>query len=81
MLLDRVFAAITFGGMAVGRASAHLPDYIKAKQAAANIKDLLAKKSSIDPTSTEGDKPVSSSTSSGLLTDCVITLSGLKHLN
>lgn len=55
----RVFAAVTFGGMAIGRASAHLPDYIKAKQAAAQIKALLGKESTIDPTSAEGAIPVS----------------------
>ena len=55
----RVFAAITFGSMAVGRSSTQLPDYTKAKLAASNIKKLLARESAIDPMSTDGETPVS----------------------
>ena len=57
--IRRVFAAITFGSMAVGRSSTQLPDYTKAKLAASNIKKLLARESAIDPMSTDGETPVS----------------------
>lgn len=57
--IARVFAAMTFGAINVGRATSQLPDYIKAKIAAAHIKALLQMESSIDPNSPYGHKPVS----------------------
>lgn len=56
-----MFAAITFGGMAMGRASSLSPDYSKAKLAAAKIFALLDTVPSIDAYSSEGAKPVSAS--------------------
>jgi len=53
----RVFAATTFGSMAVGRSTSALPDFTKAKIAAYNIKKLLDRKSEIDPSATTGDEP------------------------
>jgi len=56
--LCSVFACVTFGGMSVGRASASIPDQTKAKLAAFKIKELLNRKSEIDPCSNNGLKPV-----------------------
>ncbi len=54
----RVFAAITFGGQALGRASALTPDVGKAKMAAAKMFQLFDRKPVPDSSDPEGEKPV-----------------------
>lgn len=54
-----MFAAVVFGAMAVGQASAFAPDYGKAKAAAARVFALVDQQPTIDSYSTEGTKPVS----------------------
>lgn len=56
--IARVFAVMTFSAINVGRATSQLPDYVKAKLAASNIKKLLLLKSEINPTLPDGSKPV-----------------------
>ncbi|ELU18040.1 hypothetical protein CAPTEDRAFT_197681 [Capitella teleta] len=53
----RVFAAITFGGLAAGRASSLSPDFTKAKLAAAKIFALLDRTPLIDSSSEDGIAP------------------------
>jgi ABC-type multidrug transport system fused ATPase/permease subunit len=55
-VLYRVFAAIVFGTMAVGQATAFAPDYNKAKLAAARVFQQLDVVPSIDSASTDGKK-------------------------
>lgn len=56
----RVFAALIFGGLAVGAASSFAPDYAKAKLAAQKVFHLLdSKPTFIDIFSEEGSKMVS----------------------
>ncbi|XP_013418888.1 multidrug resistance protein 1 [Lingula anatina] len=50
----RIFGAITFGGMAVGRASGFAPDYSKAKTAAAKLFALFDREPSIDSSCQDG---------------------------
>ncbi|XP_074659659.1 ATP-dependent translocase ABCB1-like [Tubulanus polymorphus] len=52
----KIFSAITFGGMAFGRASSAAPDYGKAKVAAANLFRLFDRVPTIDSGSTQGAK-------------------------
>ena len=52
-------SAIIFGGFGLGRAIASVPDFGKAKVAAANMFCLLDRVPAIDSYSTEGLKPVS----------------------
>ena len=52
-------SAIIFGGFGLGRAIASVPDFGKAKIAAANMFCLLDRVPAIDSYSTEGLKPVS----------------------
>jgi hypothetical protein len=58
-VLYRVFGAIIFGAISLGRESQFAPDYGKAKLAASEIFALLEKRPRIDNYSTEGLKPVS----------------------
>ncbi|XP_064647521.1 ATP-dependent translocase ABCB1-like isoform X2 [Lineus longissimus] len=51
----KIFSAITFGGMAFGRASSMAPDYTKAKISAAKIFQLLDREPVIDAYSTNGE--------------------------
>ncbi|KAF6030482.1 ABCB1 [Bugula neritina] len=55
----RVFAAMTFGSMSIGRATSTLPDFGKATAAAFSIRRFLEKVSAIDPSSETGAKPKS----------------------
>ena len=55
----RVFAAITFGGQALGRASALTPDVGKAKMAAAKLFQLFDRKPVPDSSDPDGLQPVS----------------------
>ncbi len=55
----RVFAAITFGGQALGRASALTPDVGKAKMAAAKLFELFDRVPAVDSSDPGGEKPVS----------------------
>lgn len=54
-----MFGAIFVGALALGREIQFAPDYGKAKMAASQIFNLLAKKPRIDNYSLEGLKPVS----------------------
>ena len=54
-----MFAAITFGGQALGRASALTPDVGKAKMAAAKLFDLFDRKPIPDSSDPDGLQPVS----------------------
>ncbi|XP_060076812.1 ATP-dependent translocase ABCB1-like [Ylistrum balloti] len=60
----KVFAAIVFGAMAMGNASAFAPDASKAEVAAGHIFALLDRKPSIDSESDDGVKPNNDSFSS-----------------
>ena len=51
---DRVFAAITFGGMHIGRTSSIAPDFTKAKLAAARLFAYMDTEPNIDVTKQEG---------------------------
>jgi hypothetical protein len=55
----RVFGAIIFGALSLGRESQFAPDYGKAKMSASQIFALLAKQPRIDNYSMEGLRPVS----------------------
>ena len=55
----RVFGAIVFGAMGMGQASSFVPDYAKAKSAAARIFHIIDRVPEIDAFSTDGLKPVS----------------------
>ena len=55
---NRIFAAVTFGGQALGRASALTPDIGRAKIAAAKIFELLDRRPPIDSSDKSGNKPV-----------------------
>ncbi len=57
-LIYRVFSAITFGGQALGRATALSPDVGKAKMAAAKMFELFDRKPVPDSSDTEGMQPV-----------------------
>ncbi|OWF41926.1 Multidrug resistance protein 1B [Mizuhopecten yessoensis] len=50
----KVFAAIVFGGMSVGRQSSYAPDYNKGKLAASRLFQLIEMKATIDTASEEG---------------------------
>lgn len=54
----RVFAAITFGGQAVGRAGSFAPDLTKAKIAAGKLFMLFDRTPLIDSASNDGMQPV-----------------------
>lgn len=58
-LFCRVFFALAFCAASVGSASAYTQDYNKAKLAAAQLFQLIDKKSDIDVVSCMGAKPVS----------------------
>ncbi|XP_067934483.1 ATP-dependent translocase ABCB1-like [Watersipora subatra] len=53
----RVFSAVTFGGVAAGRVFSHMPNFPRAKLAAANVKNLLSRVSPIDSSSPDGETP------------------------
>ncbi|XP_067931969.1 ATP-dependent translocase ABCB1-like [Watersipora subatra] len=53
----RVFLAITLSNINIGESLSHLPNYLKAKSAAACIQELQQTCSTIDPTSDGGSKP------------------------
>ena len=55
----RVFAAMVFTAMSLGRATSYTPDATKSKMAAARIMALLGRKPTSDASSTEGLKLVS----------------------
>ena len=54
-----VFMALIFGTLALGQANSFAPSYSKAKQAARRVFALLDRKSSIDSSSDNGIRPVS----------------------
>ncbi|KAI0212572.1 ATP-dependent translocase ABCB1 [Lamellibrachia satsuma] len=54
-----VFGAIVFGAMGMGQGNAFVPDYAKAKAAAARIFNIIDRESEIDAFSTDGLKPQS----------------------
>ena len=54
-----MFGAIVFGAMGMGQASSFVPDYAKAKSAAARIFHIMDRVPEIDAFSTDGLKPVS----------------------
>ena len=56
-----VFMALIFGTLALGQANSFAPSYSKAKQAARRVFALLDHKSSIDSSSDNGIRPVSTS--------------------
>ncbi|KAK2176084.1 hypothetical protein NP493_686g01047 [Ridgeia piscesae] len=56
----KVFGAIVFGAMGMGQASSFVPDYAKAKSAAARIFHIIDRVPEIDAFSTDGLKPQSS---------------------
>jgi hypothetical protein len=58
-LCCRVFGAVIFGALSLGRESQFAPDYGRAKLSASQIFALLSKEPRIDNYSTEGLKPVS----------------------
>ena len=58
MFVCRVFEAIVFGALFMGQGNAFVPDYAKAKQAAARIFDIVDHQPEINASSTEGLKPV-----------------------
>ena len=58
-VLHRVFAAVIFTALSIGRASSYAPDAQKAKVAASRIFQLIQREPDIDGYSTEGEKPVS----------------------
>ncbi|XP_060069104.1 ATP-dependent translocase ABCB1-like [Ylistrum balloti] len=51
----KVFIAIVFGGMSVGRQSSYTPDYNKGKIAAGRLFNMIEMKPSIDAASDEGE--------------------------
>jgi hypothetical protein len=55
----RVFTAIIYSAVYLGRESQYAPDYGKAKMAAGRVLACLTQKPVIDNYSTEGLKPVS----------------------
>lgn len=57
-LYSSVFFCIAFSAISVGQATSFIPDYTKANLAAALIFNLIEKKSSIDPLSHEGLRPI-----------------------
>ena len=54
-----VFMALIFGTLALGQANSFAPSYSKAKQAAGRVFALLDRKSSINSSSDNGIRPVS----------------------
>ena len=54
----RVFGAIVFGAMGMGQGNAFVPDYAKAKAAAARIFDIIDHQPEINVSSTQGLTPV-----------------------
>ena len=57
-LINRVFAAITFGGQALGRASALTPDIGRAKIAATKLFELFDRKPVPNSSDPDGLQPV-----------------------
>ncbi|KAI0212568.1 ATP-dependent translocase ABCB1 [Lamellibrachia satsuma] len=55
----KVFGAIVFGAMGMGQGNAFVPDYAKAKAAAARIFNIIDREPEIDAFSTDGLKPQS----------------------
>ena len=54
----RVYEAIVFGAMGMGQGNAFVPDFAKAKAAAARIFDIIDHQPEINASPTEGLKPV-----------------------
>ena len=59
-VFSRTFAAITFGGLHIGRATAFAPDFTKAKLAAARLFQYMDTKPKIDISANEDGQVVSS---------------------
>ncbi|KAI0227963.1 ATP-dependent translocase ABCB1 [Lamellibrachia satsuma] len=55
----KVFGAIVFGAMGMGQGNSFIPDYAKAKAAAARIFNIIDREPEIDAFSTDGLKPQS----------------------
>jgi len=73
----RVFGAIIFGAISLGRESQFAPDFGKAKNSAARIFALLKLPPKIDNYSTEGARPVRSD----IITTIVIVCKTLSRLS
>ena len=58
-IIHRVFGAIIFGGIVVGRNSSFGVDYVKAKLAAGRIISLINRKPKVDVRDPSGEKLVS----------------------
>ena len=56
----RVFGAIIFGGMHVGRTGSNAPDFTKGRRAAGRLFSIIERKPVIDAKSEEGQKLVRS---------------------
>jgi len=54
----RVFFCVAFSAVSVGQATSFIPDYAKANLAAGLIFNLIETKSTIDPCSREGLRPI-----------------------
>jgi hypothetical protein len=57
-LFYRVFGAIIFGGMHVGRTGSSAPDFTKGRRAATRLFSIIERKPLIDAHTEEGQKPV-----------------------
>lgn len=73
LYLCRVFAAVVFTALSIGRASSFAPDASKAQVSAAKILALINRKPDIDSSSSEGIKLVSVSDHPGFLVDYPVT--------